>query len=420
MRALLPVSLSFLSLAGASLADTTITVDAGRGPVTVRVPDSYDPATPLPMVMLLHGYCSTGPQQELYMQFAQFVDGREFVYLFPTGLFDGNCNYWNGTPACCAFVQQPDDSSYLASLIDAVKAQLSIDPGRVHLVGHSNGGFMSYRMACDHAGVIASVASLAGATFRNLSSCLATEPVHVLQIHGTLDTVIEYDGGSIGGVPYPSAQLTIDNWLAIDGCAPTPVAGAPLDIDTSLAGAETTVEIWSTGCAPGGSAELWTIQDGTHVPPLDIGGTGFSASVLDWFETHGKAELGTSYCISDANSTGKPARLFAFGSSSVSAGAPLTIVGSNLPAGAIAATMFATSTLQIPALDGTFCLGAGAAFVGPILTASPGGEARYTLSAPQNPALVGFVGNFQQGYLDPLGGPNGVNFTDGRSITLTP
>jgi len=403
--------------ASPAVADTTITVDGGRGPVVVHVPDAYDPSVSLPLVMLLHGYCGTGPGQEAYMQFAQHVDTGNFFYLYPTGLFDSSCNYWNGTPACCAFFAMPDDSSYLAALIDAVKAELSVDPLKVHLVGHSNGGFMSYRMACDHAGTIASIASLAGATFRNLSSCHATEPVHVLQIHGTQDTVIDFDGGFINGVPYPGAQETVDLWITIDGCSTTATTGAPLNLVVNLFGDETQVTIFDTGCEPGGSAELWTIQNGSHSPNL---AAGFSAHVLDWFDAHPKPAVGTSYCVSSANSTGKPSRLYAYGSPSVSQNQPLTFVATNVPSGAAGGLLFSSGAIQIPLFDGTLCVGPSFQLQLPFLISSAGGEVRRTLVVPQTPALAGFAGRFQFGFLDPGGGPAGVNFSDGLAVTLAP
>ena len=65
-----------------------IFIDLGRGPVLVRVPASYDPDTPTPLVMLLHGYSGTGDAQEAYMQFAPIADEFGYIYLHPDGLKD--------------------------------------------------------------------------------------------------------------------------------------------------------------------------------------------------------------------------------------------------------------------------------------------------------------------------------------------
>ena len=74
----------------------------------------------------------------------------------------------------------------------------------------------AYRMACDHADLIAGIASLAGATFDDPSSCQPSEPVHILQIHGTSDGVIAYGGGSVNAT-FPGAVETIETWGTYNG-----------------------------------------------------------------------------------------------------------------------------------------------------------------------------------------------------------
>ncbi len=265
-----------------------IVIDLGRGPVTVHVPPSYDPAVSTPLILLLHGYSGNGPQQEAYMQFTPLSDQLGFLYAYPNGTRDANgYRFWNATDACCDFYSNGvDDSGYLRDLIDAVKAQANVDDRRVHLIGHSNGGFMSYRMACDHADVIASIASLAGATFLDPNDCLPVAPVHVLQIHGTADATVLYAGGCFSGsYCYPGAVETVERWAAYDGCALVGEPGAALNLDASLPGAETQVTSYASGCARGGSAELWTIVGGSHVPSLS---NDFSGLVIDFLYAHPK------------------------------------------------------------------------------------------------------------------------------------
>ena len=262
-------------------------IDLGRGPVLVRVPSSYDPDTPTPLVMLLHGYSATGRTQEAYMQFAPIADEFGYIYLHPDGLEDplGN-QYWNGTDACCDFFDgTTDDSGYLRALIEEIRRQLNVDDRRVYIVGHSNGGFMSYRMACDHSDIVAAVTSLAGATFLDPRDCSPTEPVHVLQIHGTADTTIFYAGGCLMQC-YPGAVQTVETWAAYDGCAIVGDDSArPIDIDAGIPGNETVITIYDTDCAPGGSAQLWTIVDGGHVPILV---DDFSRQVVEFLYGHPK------------------------------------------------------------------------------------------------------------------------------------
>lgn len=270
-------------------AAADIVIDLGRGPVTVHVPPSYDPQIPTPLVFLLHGYGASGALQESYFQFLPLADEFGLIYLYPDGTIDGGGNrFWNATDACCNFYGSTvDDSGYLLALVDEIKAQLNVDPRRVYFTGHSNGGFMSYRMACDHPETIAAIASLAGATFYDPADCSPASPVHVLQIHGTADTVVLYEGGTFE-VPYPGAVETVEQWAQFGGCADLGiVTPPPLDLDAGIPGDETTVYRYDTDCAPNGSAELWSIEGGSHSPNLS---DDFAPLILEFLLNHPKAD----------------------------------------------------------------------------------------------------------------------------------
>ncbi len=274
----------FAVLAGPALAGT-IPVDLGRGPVPVHVPDTGDPAVPLPLVVNLHGYTGSGDENEAYMRFARLVDEVGFVYTTPTGRVDfWGENYWSGTDYCCGEGVDSVDVSYLNDLVDAISAEVAIDPARIYLVGHSNGGFMSYRLACDVSDRFAAIASLAGATWDDPSACSPTEPVSVLQIHGTRDDVIQWDGGCFFWTCYPGAIETVRTWAHYNGCEGRPVEGLSLDLDWFKAGAETrtfSVE----GCPEGGAVDLWAMVGSGHVPLLT---DNWAERVMDWLLSHPK------------------------------------------------------------------------------------------------------------------------------------
>jgi polyhydroxybutyrate depolymerase len=260
----------------------------GDRPVTLHVPPGYVAGVAAPLVVLLHGYSASGTLQDLYFGLTALSDARGFLYAHPDGLVDASGKrYWNATDACCDLGgTNVDDSKYVSSLITQIKERYTVDPKRVFLIGHSNGGFMSYRMACDHPDQIAAIASLAGATFSDVAKCAAASPVSILQIHGTADATVAYDGGQFGVHAYPGAKATVSSWATIDGCSATADTSAPpLDLDTMLAGSETTVIKYAAGCKPGGHAELWSIQGGSHIPSLT---TTFTPAVLDFLFAHPK------------------------------------------------------------------------------------------------------------------------------------
>jgi polyhydroxybutyrate depolymerase len=176
-----------------------------------------------------------------------------------------------------------DDSAYLRKLIDAMKEQYSVNDRRVYLIGHSNGAYMSHRMAMDHPDTIAAIAGLAGMPSFKLDGPEPVRPVNILQIHGTNDRVIQFEGGKIGNNAYPSARETIDLWAKYNGVpGRAQISPKKLDLDKSIEGDETTVTQYRDG-----RTELWAIQDGTHIPTIS---DTFSRQVIEWLMAHPKSK----------------------------------------------------------------------------------------------------------------------------------
>jgi len=211
-----------LALAVASLSPAAAqTIDAGRGPVPLTVPAGYDAAVPTPLIVSLHGYSSSGAAHDRAWRIGALADDYGYLAISPDGEQepggDGN-RFWNASDACCNFYgSQNDDSGYLLRIIEQIQAKYNVDPARIYVIGHSNGGFMAYRMAYDHSDVIAAIVSLAGETHLE-NRDPPPFPVHVLEIHGTDDRTIAYNGGEIQGNRYPSAMASVTRWARYDGC----------------------------------------------------------------------------------------------------------------------------------------------------------------------------------------------------------
>lgn len=259
-----------------------------RRPYAFVTPSDYDPSRPLPLLIVLHGYSGNAAWQEMYFSFSQLVHTRRFLYALPEGTIDRRGNrFWNATDACCDFDRTGvDDVAYLAAVIDDMSARYRVDPRRVFVVGHSNGGFMAHRLACDLSQRIAAIVSLAGANWYDPTRCTPSEPVAVLQVHGTSDEIVYYAGGTlpISWRRYPGAMETIAAWARRNHCNPTLSDTGPLlDLDTVLPGAETRVQR-HMGCT-GGAAELWTITGGRHIPNLQ---RTWATTIYDWLMAHPK------------------------------------------------------------------------------------------------------------------------------------
>jgi polyhydroxybutyrate depolymerase len=252
-------------------------------PYGLLAPASYRPSTPTPLVLLLHGYGASGRVQAEY--FGLLADAEEHGYLlaYPDGLTDPRgSRFWNATDACCNFYGRTvDDVAYLGAVIDDVAARYTVDPRRVFVIGHSNGGFMAHRLACDIGNRVAAVISLAGATWRNAASCPAATAVNVLQVHGDADQTISYGGSAA----YPSAAQTVATWAQKNRCGGAlEILGVDKDLDIGIMGAETRTEGYA-GCPPGGAVALWTIEAGGHIPSL---GPSWADAAWEYFTAHRK------------------------------------------------------------------------------------------------------------------------------------
>lgn len=254
------------------------TADAKREAAKVFLPAKYE-GQKWPVVLLLHGYGSSADMIGNYFALKNYVTSHGFILVVPNGKVGVfKLRYWNATDACCDFAHtQVDDVAYLRSLINEVKTKYAVDDRRIYLAGHSNGGFMSHRLACEIGEEIAGIASFAGVNFHDDSMCAGKAPVSVLQIHARDDSTIKYNGamGFMVSSPYPGARITAERWAARNGCSTQPVRGSQYDLTAQIPGVDTDTEVWP--CTDGVEVELSTIRPlsssgrDAHTPRLTRG-----------------------------------------------------------------------------------------------------------------------------------------------------
>jgi polyhydroxybutyrate depolymerase len=251
-------------------------------PYDLHVPAHYDATRATPLVVLLHGYADTGTWQDGYFRISELADRETFLVATPEGTKDAaGHRFWSATDACCDFGGTGvDDVAYLGAVIDDVERRYHVDPKRVYVIGHSNGGFMAHRLACELAPRIAAIAVQAGAQWHDASRCRPAAKVSVLAIHGDADEVVHYDGGTLddnvldsfaafglvvpakrvpGERAYPSAHQSVATWAALDGCKSATTRAFVLE------SSPTDVETYT---CDGAAVELWTMRGAGHMPEL--------------------------------------------------------------------------------------------------------------------------------------------------------
>jgi polyhydroxybutyrate depolymerase len=248
----------------------------------VYEPAIYDGSEAVPLIINLHGYTSNAFEQEVYGDFRPIADTANFILIHPDGTLDGTgTTFWNafGSPS-----ETVDDIGFISALIDTIASDYNIDLNRVYSTGMSNGGFMSYKLACDLSNRITAIASVTGAMINPaIISCNPVHPTPVMQIHGTADPTVPYLGS--GGVL--GAEAGVAHWVDFNNCNMTAVETAIQNVDLTD-GCTADHFVYSGGDA-GSSVEFYRINGGGHTwpgsnPLISIGVTNrdFSASKEIW------------------------------------------------------------------------------------------------------------------------------------------
>ncbi len=231
---------------------------------------------PSALVLNLHGRGGTGRKLEQFTHYDAVADANGFAVVYP----DGIDNSWaDGRGSSAADGRGIDDVGFLTTLATTLAHNYGIDPGHVFATGMSNGALMTQRLACERADVFAAIAPVAG-TLNADVACTPSRPVAELEMHGTADRTVPFDGGVVRGPAGPSTVLgaaaTAARWRQIDGCQGDPTQ------DTLAANGPRVQRFTVSGCAGGTAVELIQIDGGGHVWPDGTPGHGPDAAEVTW------------------------------------------------------------------------------------------------------------------------------------------
>lgn len=266
--------------------------DYANRPYDVYVPSSYEPNTPTPVVLVIHGgggkaenaittTCGDGDRDSPSC-LHNIAEHEGFVAIYPNGSGFGvlpTLKTWNagggGDEYNCvsgqACARGVDDIAYFTALLDDLATWLNVDTGMVYATGLSNGAAMSHRLACEMSDRFTAIAAVAGANqFSTTAACDITRAVAIMQIHGTEDPCWTYEASddacadTSGGIKVGAEESTTA-WVNLLGCDSAPVT---TEIpDTVEDQTSTTRTVWA-GCADNtAEVHLMTITGGGHTWP---------------------------------------------------------------------------------------------------------------------------------------------------------
>lgn len=282
--------------AGQSTEDA-LTHDGLERTYRVHLPPGYEPGTPLPLVVMLHGGGGSGLQFEQgSSKMSEVADREGFIAVYPDGT--GVIRTWNGGGCCgSAVTNDVDDVGFVGALLDQLEGTVCVDRRRVFASGMSNGGILSHRLACELPSRFAAIAPVAGAEMA--PGCTPGEPVPLMHIHGTADGHVPPEGGFGCGpanVSFPPLADTMETRRLVNGCQPTTSVAFTAGDGTCAAydGCEADVVL----CLIDGGGHSWPGGE-PNVGVIDCPGDGpqsttFHASEEAWrfFQGHPKPDPG--------------------------------------------------------------------------------------------------------------------------------
>ena len=176
----------------------------------VYIPNSYDSEIDYPLMFLFHGFGGIASQFMNTADMRDLAESKNFIVVYPQGLdLAGTGSHWNCSNPSADNKSDVDDIGFIENLIDQLLIDYPvIDNKRIYAAGYSNGGFMSYYLACN-SNKFAAIGSVAGTMLDDsYQNCNAQFPTAMINIHGTDDFDVPYVGNSY----YPSIPDVVDWW----------------------------------------------------------------------------------------------------------------------------------------------------------------------------------------------------------------
>jgi polyhydroxybutyrate depolymerase len=208
----------------------------------IHVPNNIDESNSIPLLFVLHGFGSSAERIMGYSNFQSIADENNFIVIFPQGspfktVLSSAASHWNSGGWTAG--SDVDDVDFIDSIINWTTSTYNIDQKRIYSTGMSNGGFMSYHLACNLGSRIAAIASVTGSMSKQtFEDCNPNHPTPVLQIHGAADLTVPYTGNSALGME--SIPDSLNYWSTYNACDPEPVVAVADFFEESYS-----IEYWS-------------------------------------------------------------------------------------------------------------------------------------------------------------------------------
>lgn len=191
----------------------------------IYIPVGYDGISKLPLLLNFHGFSGKAGEYMSYTNMRPVADSENFILVYPQGSDLNGYSHWNAELKGDDNKSDVDDLGFIEALINKLSLENLIDKKRVYAIGYSNGGMMSYALACYKSNLISAIGSVSGYMLQ--SECIPSHPVPLIKLHGTSDY---YDGGGV----YNSVESVLNFWIKFNNTEINPVINNIDDNGTSI------------------------------------------------------------------------------------------------------------------------------------------------------------------------------------------
>ena len=260
-------------------AQRTVTVNGIERTYLLHIPAALTNESSVPLVFVFHGLGEAANLIQQASGMNEVADANAFIVVYPNGSGPSSAQSWNAGK-CCGYALQNnvDETEFVRQIIADLGTVVKIDPKRIYASGFSNGGLLSYRLACDMSDTFAAVAPVAGVMLYD--QCQPKQPVALIDFHGMSDNIVPFGGGGIVpdfNQPFPPVMDSISAWTKFDGCA-----GLPQTEETNIY-AHTAF----TSCQKNTAVELYAVKGIGHSWPSQYV-VPTSQIIWEFFKAHPK------------------------------------------------------------------------------------------------------------------------------------
>ncbi len=229
-------------------------------------------------MVVLHGYTSSASAIQSYSDWDEIAASEGVVVVYPQGTQDFfGIPHWNANSG----FSTTDDHGFLVALVQHLQQEYGLSPDCTYSCGMSNGGFMSYSLACEHPEVFAAVGSVTGSMSTSDFGCVPNEVVPIIHLHGTEDNIVSYQGFGWGSFGVPEV---IEHWTGLMGTTTLEQTTLPNQEEFDV----TSVDFFRYAGSPGGQEfHHYRVNGGGH----------------DWFGSYGSPDVESTEMLWDFFST---------------------------------------------------------------------------------------------------------------------